>query len=141
MGHPDDPISAPSRQRLRELDQLLVKAVADMHGPATLVERLASASRLLGLLLLLLVAWGVDRRHCRPRLAFARGCAISGPGGTLRAVAAGRRQRRCGPDRQAARGKLRLHTVLRSQRWPLPPRLKTYATSLRETALREGEIA
>lgn len=48
-----DPISAPSRQRLRELDQLLVKAVADLHGPANLVERLASAGRLLGLLLLL----------------------------------------------------------------------------------------
>ncbi len=31
MGHPDDPISPPSRQRLRELDQLLVKAVADLH--------------------------------------------------------------------------------------------------------------
>jgi len=33
MGHPDDPISPPSRQRLRELDQLLVKAVTDLHGP------------------------------------------------------------------------------------------------------------
>ncbi len=54
--HPDDPISPPSRQRLRELDQLLVKAVADLHGPATMVERLASAGRLLGLLLLLVAA-------------------------------------------------------------------------------------
>ena len=35
------------------MDQLLLKAVADLHGPANLVERLASAGRLLGLLLLL----------------------------------------------------------------------------------------
>lgn len=56
MGQPDNPISPPSRQRVRELDQLLVKAVADLHGPATWVERLASAGRLLGLLLLLVAA-------------------------------------------------------------------------------------
>ena len=34
---------------------------------------------------------------------------------------------------------LRLHAVLRSQRWPLPPRLRTYATAA--TSLREGEVA
>jgi fatty acid desaturase len=56
MGHPDDPIPTPSRQRVRELDLLLVKAVADLHGPITWVERLASAGRLLGLLLLLVAA-------------------------------------------------------------------------------------
>jgi fatty acid desaturase len=56
MGHPDDPIPPPSRQRVRELDLLLVKAVADLHGPPTRVERLASAGRLLALMLLLVAA-------------------------------------------------------------------------------------
>jgi len=45
MGHPDDPISPPSRQRLRELDQLLVKAVADLHGPISLPPVRDSAHR------------------------------------------------------------------------------------------------
>ena len=56
MGHPDNTISPPSRQGVRELDLLLVKAVADLHGPPTWVDRLASAGRLLGLLLLLVGA-------------------------------------------------------------------------------------
>jgi fatty acid desaturase len=52
----DPSISPHSRERLLELDRLLLKSVADLHSPPTGAERLAAVGRLLGLSLLLVSA-------------------------------------------------------------------------------------
>jgi fatty acid desaturase len=52
----DPSISPYSRERLLELDRLLLKSVADLHSPPTGAERLAAVGRLLGLSLLLVSA-------------------------------------------------------------------------------------